>query len=124
MPSPKHTLATGVVSMRKYALSCLALIVGATACAAEQTRWTLFEDAATDVNIVLPVAATDAEKDAASELKVFLDRASGASFQIVAEDKSDTGLFVGRTKLAGEWGLPPAPPAPRPARGGRERAGR
>jgi len=98
--------------MRSCALSCLALVLAGTVCAAEPTGLTLFANGATDMKIVLPVAATDAEKDAADELKQFLDRASGATFEIVAEDKSDTGLFVGRTDLAKRWGLPPLPPTP------------
>ena len=98
--------------MRSCALSCLALVLAGTVCAAEPTGLTLFANGATDVKIVLPVTATDAEKDAADELKQFLDRASGATFEIVAEDKSDTGLFVGRTDLAKRWGLPPLPPTP------------
>ncbi len=62
------------------------------------------------LSIVISAAATNAEKDAAAELKTFLDKASGASFEVVAEDKSDSGLFVGRTKLAARWGLPAKDP--------------
>jgi len=98
--------------MRNCVLSCLTLVLATTVCAAEPTGLMLFENGATDMRIVLPVAATDAEKDAADELKLFLDRSSGASFEIVAEGKADTGVFVGRTKLAAQWGLPPAPPTP------------
>ena len=93
-------------------LICLISCVMSTACVAQPAGLTLFESGNTDMKIVLPVAATDVEKDAAGELKHFLDRASGADFQIVTEDKSDTGLFVGRTKLAEEWQLPPQPPTP------------
>ena len=39
---------------------------------------------------------------AAGELKTFLNRASGVDFQIVTEDETDAGLFVGRTRLARE----------------------
>ena len=93
-------------------LICLMSCLASTACVAEPAGLTLFENGNTDMKIVVPVAATDAEKDAAGELKLFLDRSSGARFEIVTEDKSDTGLFVGRTKLAKEWQLPPPPPTP------------
>ena len=53
-----------------------------------------------------------AHEERLDELKQFLDRSSGATFQIVTEDKSDTGLFVGRTKLAKAWQLPQRPPTP------------
>ncbi len=98
--------------MRSSVLSCLAMVLAATACTAAPAGLTLFENVATDMKIVLPVAATDAEKDAAGELKQFLDRSSGASFQIVTEDNAKTGLFVGRTDLARQWHLPPPPPDP------------
>ena len=74
--------------MRNCVLSCLTLVLATTACAAAPAELTLFENGVTDMKIVLPVAATDAEKDAAGELKQFLDRSSGASFQIVTEDKA------------------------------------
>ena len=98
--------------MRSCVLSCLALALATTGCSTAPTELTLFENGNTDMKIVLPVAATDAEKDAAGELKHFLDRASGATFEIVTEDKTDTGLFVGRTDLAKRWGLPPLPSTP------------
>ena len=99
--------------MRSCVLSCMTFFLAATACSAKSGGLTLFENGSTRMKIVLPVAATDAEKDAAGELKQFLDRASGASFEIVTEDDADTGgLFVGRTRLAREWRLPPAPPTP------------
>ena len=98
--------------MRSSVLSCLAVVLAATVCTAAPAGLTLFENGSTDMKIVLPVAATDAEKDAAGELKQFLDRSSGASFEIVTEDKAETGLFVGRTDLARQWHLPPLPPEP------------
>ena len=98
--------------MRSYVLLCLAGLLTSTVIAAEPAGLTVFDNHSADMKIVLPVAATDAEKDAAAELKRFLDRASGADFEIVSEGESDSGLFVGRTKLAEEWKLPPDPPAP------------
>ena len=90
----------------------LVAVLAATGCAAGPDGLTLFDQGQTDLKIVLPVAATDAERDAADELKQFLDRASGASFELVTEGESETGLFVGRTKLAKAWQLPPPPPTP------------
>jgi len=103
------------LSMRPCVLLCtflLPTVLTATRCSAGPTGMTVFDNGRAGVSIVLPVAATDAEKDAAGELKRFLDRASGASFRIVTEDQADTGLFVGRTKLARDWRLPPTPPTP------------
>ena len=94
-------------------ISGILFILSATVGAAHLHGMTVFEQGAARLDIVLPVESTDAEKDAAGELKTFLDRASGADFQIVTEDKAATGLFIGRTKLADQWQLPPAPPAPR-----------
>ncbi len=101
--------------MRDFVFLCLVSVVATTSCAAESaglTRFTLFENGKTAMKIVLPVMATDAERDAAAELKHFLDRSSGASFEIMTENKAKQGLFIGRTKLAKEWQLPPAPPMP------------
>ena len=101
--------------MRDFVFLCLVLVVATTSCAAESaglTRFTLFENGETAMKIVLPVVATDAERDAAAELKHFLDRSSGTSFEIMTENKAKQGLFIGRTKLAKEWQLPPAPPMP------------
>ena len=96
--------------MRSCLPICLVAVLAATACAAEHAGLTLFEQGRAHLRLVLPVAATDAERDAASELKHFLDRSSGASFEIVTEDEAATGVFIGRTKLAEQWQLPPAPP--------------
>ena len=43
----------------------MALVLVTTACTAAPAGLTLFENGSTDMKIVLPVAATDAEKDAA-----------------------------------------------------------
>ena len=91
---------------------CLAGILVATVGAHGRDGITLFEGGHTDIRIVVPVAATAAEQDAAAELKHFLDRASGAAFEIVTEDGNERGLFVGRTSLAEAWSLPPRPPTP------------
>ena len=98
--------------MRSCVLLCLAVVLAATAPPAGPAGLTVFDNGSTDMKIVLPVLASDAEKDAAAELKHFLDRASGADFEIVSEGQADSGLFIGRTKLAEEWGLPSPPSAP------------
>jgi hypothetical protein len=52
--------------MRSSVLACLTLVLATTACAAAPTELTLFDSGGTDLKIVLPVTATDAEKDAAT----------------------------------------------------------
>ena len=52
--------------------------------------------------IVIPVAATPVEKSAAHELRLHLEKMTGATFEIVAETSPKTGprLLVGNTTIA------------------------
>ena len=98
--------------MKQLLAICMFTVLCRSASVAGSPGLVLFEDGRAHLEIVTAQAATDAEKDAARELKRFLDRASGASFEITTETPSSTGVFVGRTQRAAQWGLPSAPPTP------------
>ena len=98
--------------MKRLLLACMSAMPLPCASGADPAGLVVFEEGEARLEIVIAPEATDAERDAAEELKRFLDRASGASFEITRETPSSTGVFVGRTKRAADWGLPPVPPAP------------
>jgi len=81
-------------------LALLALVVPAVA-----DEFVVFERGDAKARIVIPSNATPAEKDAAEELARFLQKSSGAKFEIIAEGNSDTGIFIGRTQRARMCGL-------------------
>ena len=72
----------------------------------------VFGDGAYRVDIVLPVRACAVERLAAEELRHHLDRAFGASVDVVTEDRLDVPgkpyhIFVGATEVAASVGLVP-----------------
>lgn len=73
---------------------------------------TIFDDGAYRVDIVLPMRACAVEQLAVEELKHHLDKAFGASVDVVTEDRLDVSdkphhIFVGATKGAVTAGLVP-----------------